>query len=416
MSRRSFPQIDPSALRDHADEARVDRVWERIEHDVTSRADRFGPLGREARARRSTFAYVAIAAAFGAFGAGLWVGKATWDRKAAPVDVAVATPVIDKSRVEVFAAGTQLRTVALEGGGRLTLSPGTMAEVERAGTELTVSLLQGEASIDTAGRKQLAVVAGSARINTQAGSVLSVTRNADDIDVKVDDGTVSLSSPAGTQQLGKGERAAGVPIHAVVANAPIDAAPRPRSSGPARRPNGQRPLALKGAGTPEWYAHYPMDEEVAIQLLRKQGVNQAIDTARSAVELMAIADIMRGKGRDPAAEIRALERLVQSFSKDQRASLAAERLAWIHEARGDAARAKEYREKVRPLAEIATTGRDALLCELIRREPDKTKAAAAAKEYLDKYPDGECRDDFERLVQTGAPPAAPDPAPAPPAP
>ncbi|APR85718.1 Hypothetical protein A7982_11067 [Minicystis rosea] len=421
MSRRSFPQIDPSALRDHADEARVDRVWERVEHDLSSR---FGAPEREARrARRSTFAYVAIAAAFGAFGAGLWVGKVTWDRKAT-VEAALPMPVIDKSRVEVFAAGSQLRQFSLEGGGRLTLSPGGTAEVERSGTEITVSILQGEASIDSTGRKQLAVVAGAARINTQGGSVLTVTRNAYDIDVKVDDGTVSISSPAGTQQLGKGERAAAVPIQAVTASTTPDAPARHHAAPPARRPTGPRAHAVKVAN-PEWLARYEndTDEEGALQLLRKQGVNQAIDTAKTANELGVIADIMARKGRDPAAEIRAWERLVQVFPSDQRAPLAADRLARIFEARGEAARAAEYRAKVRPLAESATMGRDSLICDAISRDPDKTRAALAAKEYLVKYPNGECRERFELLVQGSAAapdpgPAAPDPAPvpAPPAP
>jgi len=418
MSRRSFPRIpriEPAALRDHADEARVERVWERVEHDVASRLDRVGSPGRGAtRARRSTLAYIAIAAAFAAFGSGLWVGKATWGKRSGAVETAV-TPALDKSRVEVFAAGSQLRTFLLDGGGRLTLSPGATAEVERAGTTLTVSLLQGEAGIDATGRHGIAVVAGDARINTQAGSVLSVRRNADDVDVSVSDGTVSLTSPDGrTQQLGKNERAEAVPIHTTSARRPIDASARRNPAAPLRRPKGQRLGAVKGAGQPEWYTRYlAADEEGALQLLRKQGVSQAIDTARGPTELMALAEIMRGKGRDPAAEVRACERLVQSFPTDQRASLAADRLASIFEGRGESARAKEFRDKVRPLAQNATTGSDSLFCELIRREADKTKAALLAKEYLDKYPDGECRDDFERLVQAGAPTADPAPAPAP---
>ena len=67
------------------------------------------------------------------------------------------------------------------------------------------------------------------------------------------------------------------------------------------------------------------------------------------------------------------------------------------------------------------TGRaaDSIGCNAIkdqvRREPDKTKAAALAKEYLDKNPDGVCHEEFEQIVQ-GAPAPAPAPsADAPPA-
>lgn len=411
MSRRSFPRIDPAALRDHADEARVERIWERVEHDVTSRLDRFGPPGQ--KARRSTFAYVAIAAAFGAFAAGLWVGKATWGKKTV-AEAPVVTEAIDKSRVEVCAAGSQLRTCKLDGDGSLTLLPGSTAEIERTGASLTVSLLQGEASINSA-KGELAVVAGDTRINTQAGAALSVRRNANDVDVSVSDGTVSVTAPDGRkQQLGKNERAEAVPIHAApVAINASDAAPRRQPPTPARRPNAQRG-ALKGVPGPEWFAYYTArDEERAVQLLRKQGLNQAIDNARSAPELQAIADMMRANGRDPAAETRALERIVRSFPTHQLATLAAGRLAKIFEGRGESDRAKEYRDKVQPLAQNATTGSDALFCDAIRREVDKTKAALMAKEYLDKYPDGECKDDFERLVQAGAAAPAPDPALAP---
>lgn len=403
MSRRSFPRIDPSDLRDLADEGRVDRVWERVEHDVATRMERreLSPRGQ-----RSTLAYVAIAAAFGAFGAGLWIGKATSDHKA-PV-ATEATPTNEKSWVEVLAAGSHLRTFPLAGGGTLTLSPGATAEVERAGSALTVSLLQGEASIDASGRKGLSVVAGEAHIDTQGGARLSVRRNAEDIDVNVNDGTVSITSPAGVQKLGKNERADAVPMHAAVASAPAHAAPRRSPSVPARRTPTPRPLTAKGAGQPEWLTHYPADDTRALALLQKQGVNQAIDGARTATELMAIAEMMRGKGRDPAAEIRAWERLLQSFPSDQRAPFAADNLARIFEARGEPARAREYKEKVRPLIQGVTTGSDSLLCDMIRREPDKTKAALMAKEYLEKYPDGECRDDFERLVAGAAPtPSAP---------
>jgi hypothetical protein len=422
MSRRSFPRIDPDALRDHADEARVERVWERVEHDLASRLDRLD-TSRSPRRAAAAFVYMAAAATFAAFGGGLLIGKATWDKRAEN-SAAIVTPIIEKSLVDVLAAGTQPRTFPLQGGGRLTLLPGAVLEVERSGSTLTLSLLQGAASVDAMGRA-LAMVVGDTRINTQAGGVFSVTRNASDLDVNVTDGLVNVSSPAGSRQLGKDERAEAVPIHTEVSSAPVNAAPRRIPALlPQRRPSTQNPNAAKLAGVPEWFTHYLADEERALLLLRKQGVNQAIDTARSAAWLMAIADIMRGKGRDQIAEIRSLDRLIQSFPSDQRASLAAGRLAQIYEARGEPARAKEYKDRVKPLAQSATTGADSLVCDVIRHEPDKNKAALLAKEYLDKYPDGECRDEFERVVAgdtlnppspqvPAGTPVTPDPAPAP---
>lgn len=400
MSRRSFPRIDPAALRDHADEARVDRVWERVEHDLASRS---GGSYRDARARRSTFVYLAAAAAFGAFGAGLWAGKATWDRKPPTVET-VATPALDKSLVELVAAGSHAREHKLEGGGRLMLVPGTMVEIERAatGSALTISLLQGEAAVHAMGRKNLSVVAGDARINTQAGAVLSVRRNVSDIDVNVSDGEVTLSSPSGTQQLRKDERAAGVPMHAPVASAPIDAAPRRGVALPARRslPNA-RPHA-KGAAQPEWLQRYQTDEEGAFALLQKQGVSEAIDKARSATELMALADIVRHRGRDPGASVRAYKRVVDAFPGDQNAYTAAIHLAEFYERSGEVAMAQLYRERVK----LQATMQDAFMCNEINMERDKTRAAERGSEYLRKYPNGQCAERVREMLQgDDAPPA-----------
>lgn len=315
-------------------------------------------------------------------------------------------PVVEKSLVEVLAAGTQLRTFPLEGGGEITLSPGATVEAERSGSAVTLSLLQGEASIHSTGRP-LVVVAGDARINTQSGSVLSVRRNADDVDVKVDDGVVSISSATGPKQLSKNEHDT-VPLRATMAVAPTDAAnarPSRHRIQPPRRPNGAHPNAAKLASVPEWFTHYPHDGAGALALLRKQGVDQAISQARGAAELSAIAELM---GRHDPAALRAWERLVRDFPTDQRAALAAGDLANLYAARGDTTRAKEYQEKVAPLAKNATMGSDALFCDVIRHETDKTKAALMAKEYLNTYPDGECRDEFER--QFPGTPAAPAPA------
>ena len=255
MTRRSFPQIDPDSLRDHADDARVERVWDRIERDIASRMDRL----EAPRSRRSGLLYLAAAASFAAFGGGLLLGKATWD-KHAPTAAPIVTPIIEKSLVEVLAAGSQPRTVPLQGGGRLTLLPGAVLEVERSGSTLTLSLLQGAASVDAMGRA-LAMVVGETRINTQAGSVFSVTRNASDLDVTVTDGTVNVSSPAGSRQLGKDERAEAVPLHTEVASAPVNAAPRRLPAGSQRRPTTQNPNAAKLAGVPEWFAQAVADED-----------------------------------------------------------------------------------------------------------------------------------------------------------
>ncbi len=352
--------------------------------------------------RRSSLGLLALAATLSAFGGGLFVGKATWGQRAP--ETAIVTPITEKSTVEVLAAGTQLRAFPLTGGGQITLSPGATVEVERTGSSVTVALLQGMASIESASQT-LALVAGEARINTQAGSTFVVTRNADDLDVSVTDGSVNVSSPAGSRQLGRQERAVAVPLHAAISATTIDAKP-PRGWAARPRPSalGARQLVAKASNGPEWFNHYQSAEyEPARTLLRKQGVGLAIETAGSAGELNAIADLVSGTGE----EIIAWERLLRTFPSDQHAYVAATRLATIYDGRGETARAKAYHDMVQTLAQNATTGSDSLLCDAIRREPDKTKAAVRAKEYLATNPDGECREELERLVQGNAPAPAP---------
>ena len=423
MTRRSFPRIDSAALRDHADDARVERVWDRIEHDLHSRVDRWGPNGFEAwssRGRRSTLVYAAIAATFAAFGGGLLLGKATWDRKLTSEAPVVAAISSEKSTVEVLAAGTQLRTFPLAGGGQITLSPGATVEVERTGSALTLALLQGEAVIDTAARKAVAITAGEARLNTQAGSVLSVRRNQDDADVNVTSGTVSITSALGvTQELGKGDRIQ-VPIHAAVASAPIHAAPHRMAMLP-RRPALPSAITPKGANVPEWLVRYGANDfDGALALLKKQDVNAMIESAKSARELMEIRDVMRMRGGDPASAIRALSRVVGSFPNDALAYAAAVNLASMNEDMGQHGKALEYRDLANKLAPNSGRAADALFCESLKDQMrtlgDKSKAAELAKEYLAKYPDGTCHEEFERMLQGDPAAPAADPAPPPPVP
>jgi hypothetical protein len=405
MSRRSFPRIDPAALRHHADEVRVERVWQRVEHDLLAgRQD-----GKDGRRSRSPVMYLAVAAAFGAFVAGLLVGKTTWDRRGvAPASAVMPAPDQEKALVEVLAAGTQQRIFPLQGGGSLTLSPGATVEVVRAGSAVTLALLQGEASVLSASRP-LTIAAGEARINTQAGSVVSVRRNADDADVKVDEGSVSVTSPEGRAELGKSEHKA-VPLHAAVAVVRSFAKPLHDHPLPKAKPLKALAAVAKVAG-PEWLTrHFNGDDEGALAILEKQDIQEVIRSAKNAVELDAIAELMRGKGQNQAAAINALGRIIEAFPDDQHAFLAAKTLERMYLTK-DSAKAEEYRALAGKLAPKKGPAADSIDCndykDRIRAEPDKSKAAQLAKEYLDKHPDGACHVEFEQMAQS-----APAPAPA----
>lgn len=391
MSRRSIPPIAPTDLRDHADEARIARVWQRIEHDLT---------GFEAPSKRSpSFMYFAVAAAFAAFGGGLFLGKVAFhDRPAA----AIQAPTRDGLGLDVLAAGSEARTFSLPGGGQLVLQPGSMVELERAGDgALTLKLLQGDASVDTAsaGRSAgLEIVAGDAHLNTQAGSVLSVSRGQDDMDVSVRDGSVKLTTPQGERKLGRGESVEALPIHGATAalsptNAPL--APARLSGRLASRPKDRRASDRPAVAGPEWLEQSNAGHDAeAFALLKQQqgGVEGAIQGARSASELMAIRDIAL-KGGDQAAANSAYERVVESFPGDQNAPLAAYQLGMSYKLGGQSDRARKYFEQYLGLSPSGAFAEGALcsLAAIAAGSGNKDEALRRSKEYLARYPNGQCK-------------------------
>jgi len=66
MSRRSLPRIGPADLRDHADDARVERVWQRLDAELT--------VPEAGRARRRAGLALALAATLAAFVGGYSFG------------------------------------------------------------------------------------------------------------------------------------------------------------------------------------------------------------------------------------------------------------------------------------------------------------------------------------------------------
>jgi hypothetical protein len=283
------------------------------------------------------------------------------------------------------------------------LQPGATVEVERAGGDLTLKLLQGAASVDTVGAQLgggLTIVAGEAQLNTQAGSVVSVTRNQDDLDVSVSDGSVSITAPGGEKkQLGRNNHEDHVPLHAAVVSVPPTASPAIR--GP-RIPHGGRAIAarpiksLPVAG-PGWLARYEANDfEGALPLLRQEpgGIVGAITSAHTASDLMAISSLAR-KGGEPGAGMSALRAVVDRFPDDPNAQVAAYSLAGMLQAGGKADEARNYLDRAKnlngPFAERA-------LCRRIKDELSaghKDEAIRQASEYVAKYPDGRCMDEVE---------------------
>lgn len=378
---RTRLEIRPSDLRDHADEARVARVWSRIEENL--------PHVAPASPRRASTAVLLAAAAIGLFGGGLFVGKAMSSRAPA---LATATPSHDTIDRDVLAAGSNERTFPLPSGGELTLEPGSTVEIEHDGSRVTLRLVQGEAKVDAADAQKearLAIVAGDATLSAQAGSALRVKRNPEDLEVSVSSGLVSVDSPAGSQRLERGQRLDKVPIHSSAVAIAQPNAPRARSSQGQRRPNDPGAKGNEVAvAIPDWRAAEESGEhDRAYELLKQApgGVEGAIASSASAEEILRMADVARP--HDQAAAIKAYERILSSFKGSDQAVAAQISLDSIDEK---------------------------TVCKQMRAEDaagNKDKAARLASDYASRHPDGPCKDDAERLKLEGDVADASAPAP-----
>lgn len=399
MNRRKVPPIQPSDLRDVASEERVDRIWSRLEQDLAS--VRVRPAGRATR----TVVWAA-AATFVAFGAGLASGRVVWhEPQAGPSAVAAAH---DRTEIDVFAAGSQERTYALPGGGRVTLQPGSMVELEHgSGSDVRLRLLSGQASLDTAqaGQGALAIVSGEATVATDPDSVVQVQMRDDNIDVRVASGSAQVSSPAGRRALRRGERMDGVPTRvttsAVNQQPVVHVASTPGPTAHVARSDASAAPAAQVAVAPGWHElHREAKFDEALALLKAQpgGIAGAIDSAKSAGELMIISDLARWKGGDTAQGFRALQIVADAYPSTQQGQTAAYLLGKHYETTQP-----DLAKKYLALAQKGVLSEDAICAQMRQAQNagNKDEAAARATEYLGAYPNGRCKDDANRILSGG---------------
>jgi tetratricopeptide (TPR) repeat protein len=138
----------------------------------------------------------------------------------------------------------------------------------------------------------------------------------------------------------------------------------------------------------------------ALAALQRQpgGIDAVIASAGSAAELMDLSDVLRSRGGDRAAAIRALTRVVDSFARDANAPLAAFTLGRIHEQGGEPALAAGHYERAENLAPDGGIAESALCAriraELLGGKPEE--ARRAGKAYAERYPGGAC--DAQRIL------------------
>jgi hypothetical protein len=309
-----------------------------------------------------------------AFAGGIELGKAVWDRQASSIAVPPPAPAGGEGAPAVLAAGSELRTYELA-DARITLAPGSTVEVERGGTATrSVDLIQGEALFELhpgdAAVGALRIVAADAALTLEAGSAVRVLRRGGKLDVSVQKGGAALVAPTVEEHLRAGSRRLGVSIQA---------APQPSvaTAPPAKEGRSDR--------RPAWYLASDLDGGAA---LLPADDEQAVTSAGSAEELMALADLMVHAGRMRGASL-AWEQVIERFERDQRAVIAAEKLAGAHPGRA--------------LDLALQLDNDALVCHVLPRDPDRARAARVARRYLAAHPASDCRDALAAILAPTSP-------------
>jgi hypothetical protein len=410
MKHRGVPPINPADLQDVADAGRVERIWERIESALPAHGASSSP------ARRWPVALLAAASL--AFAGGVLSGKLLWQGKGAAEAPSVVRSADEQPTLDVLAAGTQGRAFALPGGGHMLLGPGATMEIVRNpdGT-VSLRLVQGEATVDAVQLSQpLSIFAGDAMLSMQAGSAARMRRSPDDtIDVSVSDGTVHILSPSGPQRLDRGQHAEAIPIRTAVSS--VEPSPRLRHM-PFLAPHHRDqvsvdPSKLPVSTSPDWLTQNNSgNTSEALRLLKSQpdGIRGAIRSARSARELMDIHDVAMSSpdAADKALATEALRRVVESFPDSGYAQIAAYKLGMYYQ-RTNPAESRLWLQRAQamrgPLTEDA-------LCRRFKAAQGE-EAVRLAKEYIERYPEGRCKEEAERVAagetaQDEDEPATPD--------
>jgi len=420
-TRNSLPGIDPSVLRDHGDPARVDRVWERLERNLTLEPK--APVA--ATPSRWPVVSTALAAGF-ALGVGvagwLWTGG----EPTAPV---VMQPAETESTAEIFAAGTSPRSYPLEGGGQITVEPGSIVDtVSRNGGRLTLRLVRGEATLVTprtgaaSGSGRVALLVGGAEV-MPAGQ-MRVRHDGDTAYVQVLDGSASVNAPDAEQGARKmvlgPDQEATVPVRVITASAdPARAMPSlPSEEGEEEvaspsvdEETDERPAVVAVATKPEWVkACEEGDDERAAKLFSESGgdPNKVDNTA-----LLSCLALDRLAKKDFKGAVALNERLVNEFEQSDpfRAKLAARELADLYRKLGQPEKAVLYAQKAHELSKGMLLTEDAL-CNKIQAEgaaDNGEQVRALGEQYRQQFPNGPCTETVDRLLAAHA---LPEPPPA----
>lgn len=414
-SHSSFSGIDREALRDHGDDARIDRVWERLERNLALEPKSPVASGPS----RWPLVSTALAAGFA-----LGVGVAGWlwasDEPAAPV---VMHPAETESTADVFAAGTDPRSYPLQGGGQITVEPGSIVDtVSQGDGRLILRLVRGEATLTTAatGHARVALLVGGAEV-MPAGQ-MRVRHDGDTAYLQVLDGSASVNAPdtgQGARRMVLGpDQEATVPVRVVTASAdPSRVMPRlPSEDGEEEVASASideeqdEPTAVVAvAPQPAWMkACAEGEDKAAAKLFADAGGDP---TTVDNPALMSCLALGRRALKDVSGAIALNERLVQEFEQTDpmRARVAAHDLASLYKKLGKPQKATLYRQKAAQLYQGMLLFEQSL-CEKIQAEGtagNGDQVRALGEQYRQQFPNGSCTETVDKLLAAHALPEPP---------
>jgi transmembrane sensor len=378
MSLPRFPLRDK--LGDPTDDRALARIWNGIEAR--------GP-GRRRR-RAPTLIALSTVAALGAL-AGIWL-HAPGD--AGPLRLADGRAL---APIEAPATGA---VVSLSDGSRITLAAGARLQpLESSGTSFVATLSSGSAafSVRPGGPRRWRVACGLATVEV-VGTAFSCAREPGRLRVEVQHGAVLVLGervPDRVQRLDAGQTLE-VTDAPTAAPPETPAVPSETAGEPAEPPTapGRTPSSPGGStGTQSWreLARHGRHGE-AFAVLGPSGLRR--ETSRlGAADLFALADVARLSGH-PADAVAPLQRILDQFTHDPQAPLAAYALARLELDALDRPRqaaAALSRALAMGIARGLREDVRARLVEAQVRAGDRSAARAAADAYLREFPEGRYR-------------------------
>lgn len=380
-------------------EEHVERVWERLERNLAL----YPRKQKRARAR-----FMLAAAMAAGVTLGLGIGEWMHDKPSEP-GIAVA-PAVDRSTVQVFAAGTAPRSYSLPGGGTLDLTPGSIVDtVDLQGEQLTLRLVRGEVTCNSGGGR-IAMQVGQAEVATAAGAMI-IRLDGSNADLEVLSGTAQVTSPHqdGPRRttLAAHERAT-VAVRVLTASVP---APMPVDDDQGPQP-GPWPAPDKSApDTPDWSGACDNGRyEAALDALVSQygSLDAAISKVPNASALMCITTGLEWRNVDhdsPEASAgdmtAAYQRILEEFPDDvDNGALAARGLSKSHKKAGNDEDARKFAALANQLTNGDFLPSDAL-CKKIQSDATAGSDEAVlrlSQRYRTQFPNGRCSNTIDGLV------------------